>query len=73
MNEKKYLNKKFTKINIYLLIAGVLLVIIGYSLLKVFSVPYNNFMAMSIAPIFLVLGYLVFIPAGLLYKKPVKK
>ena len=73
MNKDKHTSKKFTKLNVYSLLAGVLLIIIGYSLLKVYSVPYDNFVAMNIAPVLLVLGYLVFIPVGLLYKKPVEK
>ena len=73
MSEKKYLSKKFSAMNIYLLLAGVLLIIIGYILLKAYNVPYNHPVSMSVAPVFLVLGYLVFIPAGLLYKKPIKK
>ncbi len=71
MSEKKYLSKKFSAMNVYLLITGVLLVAIGYLLLKVYSVPYDNFVAMNIAPIFMASGFLVFIPAALLYKKKV--
>ncbi len=73
MSEEKHLKKRFTSLNIYLLVAGVLLVVIGYVLLKFNPDPYDNFVAMNIAPVFLVLGYLVFIPIGLLYKKSVNK
>ena len=54
-------------INYKILIAGVVTVLIGYGALSMD--PWDGFMALTVAPILLVLGYCVVIPAGIIYRK----
>ena len=57
----------FTKVNYILFLIGVLLVFFGYLLMHTGEV--TSYQAIKIAPLFLVIGYCVFIPVSLLYKK----
>ena len=54
-------------INYKILIAGVVVVLIGYVALSMD--PWDGFMALTVAPILLVLGYCVVIPAGIIYRR----
>jgi len=57
----------FTRVNYILFSIGVLLVFFGYLLMYTGEV--TSYQAITIAPFFLVVGYCVFIPVSLLYKK----
>ena len=66
-----------TRMNIYLLLAGIAVIIVGYLLMStgIADDPLNNqgvwndAMAVTLAPILLGLGYCVIIPFALLYRK----
>ncbi len=60
----------FTKINYQILSAGILCIILGYIALA--QDPWNGTMPLVVAPILLVLGYCVVIPAGILFRKKTK-
>ena len=64
-------NKVYTKLNLYIIEGGVLSVLIGYLILYLTRGNWDSFWALDVAPIFFVLGYLVLIPIGILYKKKV--
>lgn len=66
----EYLKLDLKPINFYILSLGLLLIIIGYVFLAQKSV--DGFLPTVIAPIFLVLGYCVVIPIGLLFKYKTK-
>jgi hypothetical protein len=53
--------------NYKILIAGVAVVILGYIALSM--EPWDGFMAITVAPMLLVLGYCVVIPIGIIYRK----
>jgi len=57
----------FTKVNYLLFSAGIVLIILGYIILALGSV--NSFASLTIAPIMLFLGYIIFIPAALIYRE----
>ena len=57
----------FTTTNYVLFFIGVLLVFFGYLLMYTGEVTSSQ--SVTIAPFFLVIGYCVFIPVSLLYKK----
>lgn len=73
--EKTALKKKAKRIDIlvlepinYKIIGiGVLIILIGYLALS--TSPWDNPIALNVAPILLVLGYCVVIPIGIIYKK----
>ena len=54
------------KKNIYLFLSGIALLIIGYILMA--QPPVNGFMSRTLAPIVLVVAYLVIIPISILAK-----
>lgn len=54
-------------INYMILIAGVVVILLGYGALSMG--PWDGFMPLTVAPILLVLGYCVIIPAGIVYRK----
>ena len=54
-------------INYKILIAGVVTVLVGYGALSMD--PWDGFMALTVAPILLVFGYCVVIPAGIIYRR----
>jgi ABC-type polysaccharide/polyol phosphate export permease len=53
--------------NYRILVAGVAVVILGYIALSM--EPWDGFMAITVAPMLLVLGYCVVIPIGIIYRK----
>lgn len=66
-----HLHIALTKTNFYIIASGILLIIIGYVFLSQNSV--DGFLPTVVAPIFLVLGYCVVIPFGILYKDKSQK
>ena len=66
--EQKPFIEKLTlgKINYLLFALGIFLIILGYFVMGTGEV--NSTQALSIAPIILLIGYLVVIPASILYK-----
>jgi NAD/NADP transhydrogenase beta subunit len=61
------INLNLTKENYLIIAAGIVIIIIGYILMSEKSV--DGFNPTVLAPIFLVFGYLVVIPIGILFKK----
>ena len=74
----KATNKKFespfqnywTRNNYILLFAGIITLIIGYFLLA--QGPWDNPVSLSIAPIVLLIAYVVIFPLAIMYKKKAK-
>jgi len=67
---KKFQPKKklpFTKKNYQLFGIGILTIIVGYIFLSIG--PWDSFSSLTIAPIILVIGYLVLIPWAILYRE----
>ena len=56
----------FEKTNYILFVIGVLLIITGYFVMANGTV--NSFQSLTLAPILLFLGYIIFIPAALIYR-----
>jgi len=56
----------FEKTNYTLFVTGVLLIITGYFVMANGTV--NSFQSLTLAPILLFLGYIIFIPAALIYR-----
>lgn len=56
-----------TKANYQILGAGLLVIALGYVALG--QQPWDGFMALTAAPVLLVLGYCVIVPLGILYRK----
>ncbi len=54
-------------INYQIILAGVAVIIAGYFALS--AKPWDNPIALNVAPILLVLGYCVIIPFGIIYRK----
>jgi hypothetical protein len=73
--EKRIANKQksfvaslpFTKSNYQILGGGILCIILGYIALA--QEPWDGTMPLVVAPILLVLGYCVLIPAGILFRR----
>lgn len=63
MKKKDFL---FTRKNWTIFAAGLITIVIGYLLLSV--PPADGFLSLTLAPILLVLGYCVLIPAAILIK-----
>ncbi|MBZ0265309.1 hypothetical protein K8I28_11625 [bacterium] len=61
----------FGKRNLYVVLAGIVCIVLGYVFLGIG--PYDSVASMSIAPIFLVIGYLVLLPMGLIISDPSKE
>ena len=57
----------FSKINYLLFLTGILFIIIGYIIMS--SGDTYSFQSLSIAPIMLFIGYIILIPAALIYRK----
>jgi membrane protein YdbS with pleckstrin-like domain len=53
-------------INYKIMIAGVAIVVAGYFALGM--EPWDGFMALTVAPILLLIGYCVVIPIGIIYR-----
>ena len=73
--EKEKLSKRKVKkfeilplepINYKIMIAGVLIIIAGYIALG--TEPWDGFVALTVAPILLLIGYCVVIPIGIIYR-----
>lgn len=56
----------FGKRNLYLLALGVITIIIGFILMA--QPPVNGFLSRTLAPVILVIAYLVIIPVSILAK-----
>ncbi|MDA0987186.1 MAG: hypothetical protein O3A55_06270 [Bacteroidetes bacterium] len=63
--EKKSL--PFEKENYLFLAAGLVVIFFGYVALS--QKPWDGFIALTLSPILLVLGYCVLIPIGILWRK----
>ena len=57
---------EFKKPNYILFVIGVFLIITGYFVMANGTV--NSFQSLTLAPILLFLGYIIFIPAALIYR-----
>tara|TARA_X000001036_G_scaffold400285_1_gene404538 strand:- start:54 stop:290 length:237 start_codon:yes stop_codon:yes gene_type:complete len=57
----------FSKINYLLFFAGILFITIGYIIMS--SGDTNSIQSLSIAPVMLFIGYIILIPASLIYRK----
>lgn len=57
----------FTRINYFLFIAGLLVIVLGYVLMGTGGL--NSTQSLTVSPIVLLLGYLVIIPIAILFKK----
>tara|TARA_Y100000768_G_C23384252_1_gene409980 strand:+ start:258 stop:503 length:246 start_codon:yes stop_codon:yes gene_type:complete len=60
----------FSKKNYFLFILGVISIIFGYIIMALGKT--YSFQSLSLAPVILTIGYLVLIPAALLYKEKEK-
>ena len=58
---------KFKKSNYIIFLTGLALIFLGYIIMATGSV--NSFQSLTIAPILLFSGYIIFIPLSILYKK----
>jgi hypothetical protein len=54
-------------INYKILGVGIVIILLGYLALS--ATPWDNPLAITVAPILLVLGYCVVIPIGIIYRK----
>ena len=61
----------FEKKNLILFVFGLLIIIVGYIFLSIG--PYDSFSSLTIAPILLILGYIVFIPLSIIFIKTDRK
>ena len=56
----------FTGHNYYIFAAGIVVLILGYIFLSI--EPADSFWSLKLAPIVLIIGYLILIPASFLYQ-----
>ena len=56
----------FNKINYIIFFIGVLFIVFGYIIMATGTV--NSFQSLTLAPIMLFLGYIIIIPASLIYR-----
>ena len=56
----------FSTINYYLFGIGLALIILGYIVMA--SGEVNSYQSLTVAPIILFVGYIIFIPAALIYR-----
>ena len=56
----------FSTVNYYLFGIGLALIILGYIVMA--SGEVNSFQSLSVAPIILFVGYIIFLPAALIYR-----
>ena len=66
-NKEDVNNWTFTTVNYILFFIGISFVFFGYLLMYTGGV--TSYQSVTIAPFFLVIGYCIFIPVSLLYKK----
>jgi hypothetical protein len=57
----------FNKINYTIFFIGVFFIIFGYIIMATGTV--NSFQSLTLAPIMLFVGYIILIPASLIYRK----
>lgn len=57
----------FNQDNYIIFVIGIIILLIGYFLMATGSV--NSFQSLSLSPVLLIIGYLILIPAALLYRK----
>lgn len=57
----------YTKKNYIFFVCGVIMIILGYIIMVTGET--NSFQSLSLSPIILTIGYLVLIPASLMYKE----
>jgi len=57
----------FNKINYIIFFIGVLFIIFGYIIMSTGTV--NSFQSLTLAPIMLFVGYIILIPASLIYRE----
>jgi membrane protein YdbS with pleckstrin-like domain len=55
------------KINYLIILSGIVVILAGYIALS--TKPWDNSIALTIAPVLLVLGYCVIIPIGIIFRK----
>ena len=67
---QEHLHVSFSTKNYSIIAFGILVIIIGYILMSEQSV--DGFMPTVVAPIFLVIGYCIIIPIGIIYKNDPK-
>ncbi|MGA9408256.1 MAG: hypothetical protein WBW71_14070 [Bacteroidota bacterium] len=76
MKEKEKLAKRKAKkieilpldaINYKIIISGVVVIVLGYIALGM--EPWDGFIALTVAPILLLVGYCIVIPVGIIYRK----
>ena len=58
----------FSKTNYILFFIGLVLIIIGYLVMNQGTEGVDSFKSVTLAPIMLFIGYIIFIPAALLYR-----
>ena len=56
----------FNRINYIIFFIGVLFIVLGYIIMATGTV--NSFQSLTLAPIMLFLGYIIIIPASLIYR-----
>ena len=66
-NNKKETVWPFNKNNYLIFGIGVLIIIIGYILMKTGEV--NSFLSVRLSPFFLFVGYIILIPLSIFYRK----
>jgi cytochrome c oxidase assembly factor CtaG len=57
----------YTRVNAYLALAAMITLIAGYVALGV--KPWTSWVSMNVAPVLLVIGYCVLVPAAIIYHK----
>jgi len=57
----------YSRVNYILFISGIIMIILGYIIMA--SGETNSFQSLSLSPVILLIGYLILIPASLLYKE----
>ena len=61
----------YSKENYILFTVGIITIILGYVIMALGET--YSFQSLSVAPVFLFIGYLIFIPVSLIYKKNKQK
>lgn len=61
----------FTRENYLFFLAGLLFIVIGYIFMS--QGPWNSVASLTIAPILLIIGYLVLVPVSILFHKKEKQ
>ena len=61
----------YDKVNYILFTVGIITIILGYVIMALGET--YSFQSLSVAPVFLFTGYLIFIPISLIYKKNKQK